>query len=350
MKEIYIYGSTTVSIQPTFQEDYFFEEISEYTENGITALDPDYKEFIPALQLRRMGKSMRMAVYAAQKAIQNAGNPSIDAVITGTGEGCLRDSEKFVEALWENEGGMLNPTPFIQSTHNMAAATIALALGCKGYNMTYTNNTNSFESADLDAMLFLNESPEENIILGGLDEVANQTLKFWEKFGFTKKENIRIPITDWESPGEIISEGAGFFVVSGEKRENYRGKITNVKTVFEAENLTKMMVEFLQENQVKAEDLDAVILGMNGDKRYDGIYKKAAEELFSETPQLIFKNVLGEFDTVISLAVEVALKIFQQQRIPEVLKLNGKEKDSYQRILVYNQRRGKNHGLILLEK
>jgi len=350
MKKIYIYGSGTVSIQPGFREDYFFEEISEYTENGIKSLDPDYKEFIPALQLRRMGKSMRMAVYAAQKAIGQAGNPVIDAVITGTGEGCLRDSEKFVEMLWENEGGMLNPTPFIQSTHNMAAATIALALGCKGYNMTYTNNSNSFESAILDAMLYLNESFQENIILGGLDEVGDQTLKFWEKADYIKKENVRIPIIGSENPGEVISEGAGFFVVSGEKRKNILGKIIDVKTIMETGSPVEMIKDFLYKNQLEPGNLDAVILGMNGDSRFDGIYKKTAGELFSETPQLIFKNVLGEFNTVISLAVDVALKIFQKQRIPEILKLNGKEKDAYQRILIYNQRRGKNHGLILLEK
>ena len=62
MKKIYINGSSSISIQPSFQEDYFFEEIVEYSENGISVMDPDYKEFIPPMQLRRMGKSMRMAV------------------------------------------------------------------------------------------------------------------------------------------------------------------------------------------------------------------------------------------------------------------------------------------------
>lgn len=351
MKAIYIYGSGTISIQPTFQERYFYDEISTYSENGINAIDPDYKEFIPALQLRRMGKSMRMAVYAAQKAIQNAGNPEISAVITGTGEGCLRDSEKFVEALWENEGGMLNPTPFIQSTHNMAAATIALALGCKGYNMTYTNNSSSFESALMDGILYLNESTNENIIIGGLDEVSEQTLQFWGKVGFTKTEDTQIPIDlNDKKPGEIIAEGAGFYVVSGEKRENCLGKIINTKTVFDVENPVGFVSNFLNESDIKIDEIDAIILGNNGDERYDGIYNTVAEELFSEIPQISFKNVLGEFDTATSLAVDVALKIFKNQEIPEILNLNQKSKETYNKILIYNQRRGKNHSLILLEK
>src|SRR5690606_11137498 len=121
---IYIHSSCSSSIQPSFEADYFFEDLQEYSENAIEVIAPDYKEFIPPMQLRRMGKSMRMAVYASQKAIQKAENPSIDAVITGTGQGCLRDSEKFVEAMCDNVGGMLNPTPFIQFTHNMAAPTV----------------------------------------------------------------------------------------------------------------------------------------------------------------------------------------------------------------------------------
>lgn len=351
MKEIYIYGSGVISIQPTSKQDYFFDEILEYSENGIKAIDPDYKEFIPAMQLRRMNKSMRMAVYASQKAIQNAGNPSINAVITGTGEGCLHDSEKFIEALWENEGEMLNPTPFIQSTHNMAAATVALALGCKGYNMTYTNNSGSFESAVLDAMLYLQENPNHNIVLGGLDEVSEQTMEFWGKAGFTKTGNTQIPIDyNYKNSGETIAEGAGFFVVSNEKRENCIGKITAVKTIYEIENPAELISEFLKENDLKAEDLDAVILGDNGDERYDGIYENVANELFKQTPQICFKNVLGEFDTVTSLALDIALKIFQNQKIPGILNSNHIKSDSYNKILIYNQRREKNHGLILLEK
>lgn len=351
MKAIYIYGSGTISIQPTFQEDFFFDEISTYTENGIKVIDPDYKEFIPALQLRRMGKSMRMAVYASQKAIQQARNPEIHAVITGTGEGCLCDSEKFVEALWENEGGMLNPTPFIQSTHNMAAATIALSLGCKGYNMTYTNNSSSFESALIDGILYLNESPKENIIIGGLDEVSEQTMKFWEKVNYIKTENVQIP-TDLKdkNSGEIIAEGAGFYVASGEKKENYLGKIIHAKTVYDVDNPIEFISNFLNENELKPENLDGIILGNNSDERYDGIYDSVSNELFPEIPQIIFKNVLGEFDTVTSLAVGAALKIFKYQEIPQILNFNGKIKNNYNKILIYNQRRGKNHSLILLEK
>ena len=350
MKKIYIHSSCSISIQPSFRDDYFFEEITGYSQNGIQAIDPDYKEFVPALQLRRMGKSMRMAVYASQNAIQRAGNPKIDAVITGTGEGCLRDSEKFVEAMWDNDGGMLNPTPFIQSTHNMAAATVALALGCKGYNMTYTNNSNSFESAVLDGMLYLNENPNHQILIGGLEEISDQTLKFWDLAGNVNLENPQIPVDlNSNSTGEINAEGAGFFVVSAEKTEDSLGSISAVRTKFEVENPETFIREYLAENKVSLSDLDAVILGNNGDSRYDGIYENLSDSMFKEIPQISFKNVLGEFDTVTAIAVEIGLKVFEYQKIPISLKINNLHRNSYRKVLIYNQRRGKNHSCILME-
>lgn len=352
MNEIYIHSACSISIQNTTQEGYFFEEISEYTENGIQVINPDYKEFIPALQLRRMGKSMRMAVYASQKAIVQAGNPTIDAVITGTGEGCLRDSEKFVEALWENEeGGMLNPTPFIQSTHNMAAATVALALGCKGYNMTYTNNSNSFESALLDGQLYLNEHPDQTILIGGLDEISEKTTEFWTKYGWLKTKNCQIQIDlNSHSEGEIVAEGAGFLVASLQKPKNYLGKISAVASSFEMENPSEFISNFLQKNNSSIDEIDAIILGNNGDSKYDSIYKTIAEKEFANTPQIVYKHLIGEFDTVTSIGVEIGLRILNNQSIPQNLLFNQRTKSAYETILLYNQRRGKNHSLILLRK
>lgn len=351
MKKIYIHSSCSISIQPSFRDDYFFDEITEYSENGIEVIAPDYKEFIPPMQLRRMGKSMRMAVYAAQKAIQKAGNPKIDAVITGTGQGCLRDSEKFVEAMWDNDGGMLNPTPFIQSTHNMAAATVALALGCKGYNMTYTNNSNSFESAVLDAILYLNENPEHQILIGGLEEISKKTMEFWNSAGYVDLENPKIPIDiNSKSIGEVNAEGAGFFLASANKPENYLGVISAVETKFEVQNTEEFIQNFLEKNEISIGEIDAVILGYNGDSRYDGIYETISKGIFKENPQLMYKNVFGEFDTAMALAIETGLKILEHQKIPEILQINHSERDAYKNILIYNQRRGNNHSLIFLGK
>ncbi|WP_353196675.1 beta-ketoacyl synthase chain length factor [Parapedobacter defluvii] len=351
IKPIYIHGSGCISIQPTFEAGYFFDALTSYAQNPVPALDPDYKAFIPALQLRRMNKSMRMALFASRLAMQEAGITSIDAVITGSGLGCLRDSERFVEHLRAEEGSSLNPTPFIQSTHNMAAAALALSLGCKGYNMTYVNNANSFESALLDSLIYLAEHPTETVLLGGVDELGERTPQFWDIAGYLKHEGAEIPTPlDDRTPGEIAAEGAIFFIASQQQSYQTLGKVLAVETRLEVDNPPAFIAEFLQRNGVSTDALDAVMLGCNGDARYDGIYRTLGDTLFADLPQVAFKHALGEYDTVVAAALFLVLGIFQHQHIPQTLLLNEVSSRTLQRILIYTQRRGQNHSVILVEK
>ena len=89
-----------------------------------------------------------------------------DAVIAGTGLGCLEDTEKFLGSIYTLQEHLLNPTPFINSTHNTIAGAIALAIKCHGYNATYTHRGFSFESALLDALMLASENPEAAILAG----------------------------------------------------------------------------------------------------------------------------------------------------------------------------------------
>src|SRR5690606_32319749 len=108
--------------------------------------------------------------------------------------------------------------------------------------------------------------------------------------------------------------------------------------------------DFLQRNSLDTTEVDAVILGENGDGRYDNIYRTVGSSLFANVPQIGFKHVVGEYDTVVSTALFVALGILQQQRIPQTLLLNGLISRTLQRIVIYTQRRGTNHSLILVER
>lgn len=351
-KPIYIHGCGCISIQPTFEADYVFDTAHTYSQNPVAALDPDYKSLIPALQLRRMNRSMRMAIFTSRMALQQAEGMTIDAVIAGSGLGCLRDSERFVEMLLAEEGQTMNPTPFIQSTHNMAAATIALSLGCKGYNMTYVNNANSFESALMDTMTYLSEHPGQTLLLGGVDELGERSVRFWELAGYLKHDSPKIPtpIGAITTPGEIAAEGAAFFVASRQPGPTAMGRITAVETVLETDDPVAFINRFLHRNGLDATAIDAVFLGYNGDARYDGIYRHIGRTCFPHTPQLGFKHVLGEYDTVVASAVACAIQLVKRQQIPELLRLNRITHDRLGRILIYNQRRGSNHSVILLEQ
>lgn len=352
IKPIYIHGKGGISIQPTTEPDYFFDSILPYTQNPIPARDPDYKALIPPLQLRRMNKSMRMAIFTSQLALREANRTTIDAVITGSGLGCLRDSERFVESLLADEGQSLNPTPFIQSTHNMAAAAIALALKCNGYNMTYVNNANSFESALLDGMVYLSEHPDHTILLGAVDELGERTTEFWNIAEYLKQDRPAIPTplaAAANTPGEIAAEGSTFFVASRQSGPSAAGKVIAVETSLETSPVS-FVNQFLQKNELNAGAIDAVLLGYNGDSRYDGIYRGISQALFTGVPCVGFKHILGEYDTVIAAAMALALQLLREQRIPAALQLSGPPPKELTRLLIYTQRRGMNHGLILIER
>lgn len=351
VKPIYIHGKAGISIQPTTKPGYFFDSLLSYEQNPVPVHDPDYRSLIPPLQLRRMNKSMRMAIFTSRMALLEAGRTTVSAVITGSGLGCLRDSERFVEALLADEGQSLNPTPFIQSTHNMAAAAIALVLKCNGYNMTYVNNANSFESALLDGMVYLSEHPADTILLGAVDELGERTTAFWDIAEYLKHDAPTIPTQLMAATsGEIAAEGATFFVASQQPGTSAIGKVTAVHTCLETASPADVVSRFLQKNGLDAGAIDAVLMGYNGDARYDGIYRDVADALFAGIPAIAFKHVLGEYDTVIAAALALALQILEKQRVPTALQLSGPQPQELTRMLIYTQRRGKNHGLILVER
>ena len=135
-----------------------------------------------------MSKIVRMSVVAAKTAMDEAGIMQPDAILTGTGMGCQADTEKFLNAILDNNETLLNPTAFIQSTHNTMGAQIALMLSNNNYNLTYVNRGFSFESALLDSLMIINEGKTKNLLLGGIDEITEESWLISTKTGMYKSE------------------------------------------------------------------------------------------------------------------------------------------------------------------
>ncbi len=114
-------------------------DLNVLTGTRASCVEPDYKDLIPPMQLRRMTKPVRTGVAAAKLCLQAAGVSLPDAIHAGTAFGMLQDSEHFLQKLIVQEEQALAPTAFIQSTHNTVAGQIALSLGCYGHNMTYVH-------------------------------------------------------------------------------------------------------------------------------------------------------------------------------------------------------------------
>jgi len=352
MKKVYVNSVGSISAQKTFDNTQFLEEIIAHTETVLAVVNPNYKDYIPPAAARRMAKGIKMGVVASKLALEEAGLENVDAIITGTGMGCVRDSEKFVSAIINNDEQYLTPTSFIQSTHNTVGGQIALGIKCKGYNFTYVHSSNSFESSLLDAKLMLNCNEATNILIGGVDEIGEHTTKLHRLVNHVKTTPIgSSELLNSNTEGAIFSEGANFFVLANHKNESSYAEVVGVKMYNSlTSTVSDLAQQFLEENDLSVNDIDAVVLGNNGDITFDTYYNELSEGIFSATQQVYYKHLCGEFNTASSFGFWLASKVLKYQHLPKVAKLNEVNPNSFKTVLLYNQYRGENHSFTLLCK
>lgn len=353
MKKTFINSLASISSQKTFDNSVFLEEIYEYNDTVIYAKDPDYKQFITPAAARRMAKGIKMGVVASKIAMSEAGIEKVDAIITGTGMGCMIDSEKFVGALIDNNELYLTPTSFIQSTHNTVAGQIALGMQCKAYNFTYVHSAISFESALLDAQMQLENEEAQNILVGGVEELGEHTTKVHRTINHIKQFPIKpLKVLNSKTQGAVFSEGANFFVLSNKRNHTCYAelKAVDIFNTLPKSKVPETIIGFLKKNGLEISDVDAVVLGNNGDVDFDDYYHQLTQGIFSETQQLFYKHLVGENNTVSAFGFWLASRILKTQIIPKIVKINDLKLSKLDTILCYNQYRGQDHSFLLLQK
>ncbi|MDG4650822.1 beta-ketoacyl synthase N-terminal-like domain-containing protein [Chryseobacterium arthrosphaerae] len=352
MSAVYINSASCISVQDTLNENILQNLSPETSVQIIKAIEPNYKEFIPPAMIRRMSKTVKMSSVASHNALKEAGIEKPDAIIVGTGMGCSQDSEKFLKNVIDNHEEFLTPTFFIQSTHNTVAGQIALGLQCHAYNFTYVNTSSSLEFSFLDAKLQINDGEAGNVLVGSTDEQTDRTMELYQLNNTIKKEeNLPVNYLNSDTKGVIWGEGASFFVVGKEKTESSYAKLTDIKITNQLDlNETPGFIQdFLTQNNLSAQDIDAVILGFSGDTDSDVYYKKATD-LFSDSSLLYYKHLSGEFNTASGFSTFMACHILKEQHIPEVMMINTEKKEEVKNILLYNHLAGHDHSLVLLER
>lgn len=352
---VYINSIGSVSAQKTFDNSFFLEDIVRYTDTVLEIIAPNYKDYIPPAAARRMAKGIKMSTVSAKTAMTEAAmeENEIDAIIVGSGLGCIGDSEKFVSDILDNDEQFLTPTRFIQSSHNTVAGQIALGMGCKGYNFTYVHSAISFESAVLDAKMQLDDGEAAHILVGGVDELVDHHVNMHRLIGHIKQEPVEtMSILKSGTQGAVFSEGAHFFIFSSEKRSSCYAELLGIKTynTLSENQLPTKTLAFLSEHGLEPSAVDIAVLGCNGDVEFDQFYDGLAHELFKDTAQVYFKHISGEFDTASGFGFWLANKILKEQSIPDAVRLNSVPADAPKTILIYNQYRGENHSLTLLRK
>ena len=351
-KGVFINGMGCVSPQGTLGKSALDDEIIETESDFLEIQKPNYRDFINPKVLRRMSKIVRMGIVASKTALENAGVESPDAILTGTGMGCQRDTEKFLNSMIENNEGLLTPTSFIQSTHNTIGGAIALGQQNHNYNLTYVHRTFSFESALLDSMMLLTEGKSKNILLGGFDEITEESWLIKTKIDFFKKQAIKnTNLLSDNKPGAMAGEGSTFFVLSDQQNDNSLARVLGTEMFYKPEDLNEIEVNitnFLEANSLSVEDIDLVILGYNGDADFDGIYNDLEDGLFENNAIAYYKHLCGEYDTSSAFATWMAAGIIHENRVPEVVLKRGGATKEIKKVLIYNQFRNVNHSLILL--
>ncbi|OIV42509.1 beta-ketoacyl synthase N-terminal-like domain-containing protein [Flavobacterium johnsoniae] len=352
-KKTYINGVGCISTQKTFDTVFLEEATVNHDENVLAIVSPAYKEYISPAASRRMAKGVKNGIVASALAMKDANVEKVDAIITGTGLGCIEDSEKFLKSILDNKEEFLTPTSFIQSTHNTVGAQIALLQQCKGYNFTYVNGAVSFESALLDAKMQIEEDEANSILVGGVDENGDYTTALFKLNGRIKADNASpYDVLTSTTSGAVYGEGASFFVLENEKKENTYAELLDIAIVntLEENEIETEISSFLKSNNLEISDVDVLVLGFDGNADFENYYKNLAENTFAQTPVLYYKHLSGEYDTASAFAFWMASKILKTQEIPEIIKVNSVTKPAYKTILLYNQLNGKNHSFTLLSK
>jgi len=351
--EAFIDGICSISPQNTFSGEKLFPDVREYDEvRYIKCIEPQYNEFIDPMASRRMSRIIKMSVVSALKCLRDAGIKIPDAIVSGTGLGCIEDTEKFLTSIYSNEEKLLNPTPFIQSTHNTVASTIALTLKCNNYNNTYSHRGFSFENALLDSLMLLKEGSANNVLVGGLDELTSNSFIITDRLGFWKKEFINnLRLLDYDTRGSMAGEGTAFFVLNSRKTSCSIAKIISIDTFYRpevfSETETKLSA-FINRNTGDLCQIDLILMGLSGDLLTDKIYYHLKNTLFRHIPCAFFKHLCGEYDTSSSFALYLASSILKEQNVPAVIRLDNKPVNEIRNILIYNHLRNINHSVILL--
>ena len=264
-----------ISPQETFYPERFLLPVRESDEPFLTCLDPDFKTYIPPVQLRRISHLLKRSLTAGGLCVEHA-QASPDAIIVGSGRACANDLNLFLRGVVQPRSEGVSPIGFINSSHNTVAAQMALKTGNTGYNTTYCHRGFSFESALMDAMMLLSEGKAERVLTGGLDEFSSTSFRWDGTSGIWKTQKINsLNLLHSGTPGTICGEGTAFFMLQKELTPQVKATLRCVSMRFGQDfgsAQEKMMYECRKQTSEELANIDAVLLGRNGDCRMDPVY------------------------------------------------------------------------------
>lgn len=309
--------------------DEWFDSPCLYKEDYVRAQEPDTKGLIVPSEARRMSKILKRTVSTAITALNNSDINHPDAIITGTGMGCMENSEKFLIDLSRFGENCLKPTLFMQSTHNTISSLIAIILKCHGYNNTYSHKGISFESSLFDAWIQMKSGMIRNALIGAHDEV-------------TPFMDLVLERTHPEY--SFVSEASVSAILTNNSSNNIC-EVVDVRLFHrpEIEEIASLLDNHLD---------NVLLLGVNGNGLNDGPYEELLKELSYTPHTLQYKNIFGENFSASALGFYVGAKILEKQTIPEFLswRIEQEYTGNLEYITILNQSDNTTWSLVRLKK
>lgn len=350
--DIFVQSATQISIQKPLCEDWFENPIF-YTQPYNRSLEPDYKPFINPIAARRMGKLIKRAVATSLFAKQKANIQEFDAIITGTGLGCIENTEKFLSAMVKDGEQFLQPTYFMQSTHNTISSQIALNQKCNGYNCTYSHRGTSFECALSDAFLQLSLGKIQNALVGAHDEMTPDYFNMLGKIGYWKNGTISTKsLKQSNSQGSFAGETSVAIVLGTQQQDNTLCKLLDVEMLYKPTDakMQHVLLTLLNTSNLQNTDIDVVFVGLSGDEKWDSIYLQFIQAYFPNSAIAWYKHIFGESFTSPSFGMYVGAECLAKGEVPSFMNYKeNKRIENPRNILIYNHFQNINHSLVLLQ-
>jgi 3-oxoacyl-[acyl-carrier-protein] synthase II len=348
MSKTYIIGASAISAQPVFDRD-APEHVVSYDTHPLSAIMPELSRYIAPMRSRRMTRLVRLGIMSGMNAMERAAVTSPGAIIVGTGDGCKHSTERFLTNMIEHDEQVPDPTAFIGSTHNSVAGQIALAAGSNVYNYTYLHRGLSFTSALVDGMLHLQEGTR-NVLVGAVDVITPDFITTQKLSGLWKQEVARnLDVLRSTDRGALAGEGSAFFVLDSEPRGASSMEVLSAELFFDpnGESVERRINGMLSGSQRRAEDIDLLMLGYNGDAFEDRAYDHV-RTLFPNAAVAAYKHLTGEYYTANAQGAWFTWSALASGSLPVECMLHGNAIGPFQTALVYDHFQRKDHSLLLM--
>ncbi len=347
---VYIQSATQISAQAPLTDEWFETPVF-HTEKRVQSNDPKFSDYLPPIMSRRMCSLLKRAIVTSRLTLQKAQVEMPDAIISGTGLGCIENTEKFLYSIWENEEQFLQPTYFMQSTHNIISSAIAVDLKCHGYNSTYVHRGASFENALLDAFIQFKRQRVKTVLVGGFDELTDDYYRFFDRIGvwrFTKPYRVSPKSTSF------AAEAAVSMLLQTEKNEQTLCELNGVELMYHADvgHIRDAFHSLLDQAGCSMTDIDAIVTGLNSNLNNDMVYYMVNDQVFDKKwPLVQYQHLFGQSFSSSALGTYAAAICLQKQLIPGHMVVRSDEIISpVKRLLVYNHYKNRAHSLILLSR